>query len=290
MSQTITPELRRWIIEQATAGFTPEAVLASMVSSGWQESVALLALETTLREHLRTQAAAKPAEPVATASAGDTVPVPDLDLSQSPRQIDAGDRMVDVIATLNHPRVVVLGNLLSAEECDALIEAARPHLARSLTVETKTGGEELNPDRTSSGMFFTRGQTPEVARVEARIARLLNWPLENGEGFQVLNYKPGAEYKPHYDYFDPNEPGTPTILRRGGQRVATLVMYLNEPTRGGGTTFPDVGFEVAPVRGNAVFFSYDRAHPATRTLHGGAPVIEGEKWVATKWLREREFN
>ena len=222
--------------------------------------------------------------------ANEGVPVPDLDLNQSPRQIDAGDRMVDVIATLSHPRVVVLGNLLSAEECDALIESARPHLARSLTVETKTGGEELNPDRTSSGMFFTRGQTPEVARVEARIARLLNWPLENGEGFQVLNYKPGAEYKPHYDYFDPNEPGTPTILRRGGQRVATLVMYLNEPTRGGGTTFPDVGFEVAPVRGNAVFFSYDRAHPATRTLHGGAPVIEGEKWVATKWLREREFN
>lgn len=293
MSQTITPELRRWIIEQASAGFTPEVVLASMVSSGWQESVAVAALESTLREHLRAQAA-KPqvVAPVAQAdpaSTGGGVPVPDFNLSQSPRQIDAGDRMVDVIATLGHPRVVVLGNLLSAEECEALIASARPHLARSLTVETKTGGEELNPDRTSSGMFFTRGQTPEVAAVEARIARLLNWPVENGEGFQVLNYKPGAEYKPHYDYFDPAEPGTPTILRRGGQRVATLVMYLNEPSRGGGTTFPDVGFEVAPVRGNAVFFSYDRPHPSTRTLHGGAPVIEGEKWVATKWLREREF-
>jgi len=293
MSQTITPELRRWIIDQASAGFTPEVVLASMVSSGWQESVAVAALESTLREHLRAQAAKPPVVVPVTqpdaASTGAGVPVPDFNLSQSPRQIDAGDRMVDVIATLNHPRVVVLGNLLSAEECEALIESARPHLARSLTVETKTGGEELNPDRTSSGMFFTRGQTPEVAAVEARIARLLNWPLENGEGFQVLNYKPGAEYKPHYDYFDPAEPGTPTILRRGGQRVATLVMYLNEPARGGGTTFPDVGFEVAPVRGNAVFFSYDRAHPSTRTLHGGAPVIEGEKWVATKWLREREF-
>jgi len=289
MSQTITPELRRWIIEQASAGFTPEVVLASMVSSGWQESVAVAALESTLREHLRAQAAKPPVAQPDPASVGGGVPVPDFNLSQSPRQLDAGDRMVDVIATLSNPRVVVLGNLLSAQECEALIASARPHLARSLTVETKTGGEELNPDRTSSGMFFTRGQTPEVAAVEARIARLLNWPLENGEGFQVLNYKPGAEYKPHYDYFDPAEPGTPTILRRGGQRVATVVMYLNEPTRGGGTTFPDVGFEVAPVRGNAVFFSYDRPHPSTRTLHGGAPVIEGEKWVATKWLREREF-
>jgi prolyl 4-hydroxylase len=128
-----------------------------------------------------------------------------------------------------------------------------------------------------------------VRRLEARIAKLVDWPEINGEGLQILHYRPGAEYKPHYDYFDPAEPGTPSILKRGGQRVATLVMYLSEPAKGGGTVFPDVHLEVAPKRGNAVFFSYDRPHPATRTLHGGAPVLEGEKWIATKWLREREF-
>jgi prolyl 4-hydroxylase len=197
---------------------------------------------------------------------------------------------VQVVASLQSPRVLVFGGLLSAEECDALIAAARPRLARSLTVQTKTGGEELNPDRTSNGMFFNRGESELLRSIERRIARLLNWPVENGEGLQVLHYRPGAEYKPHYDYFDPAEPGTPTILKRGGQRVATLVMYLNQPEQGGGTTFPDAGLEVAPQRGNAVFFSYDRPSPATRTLHGGAPVIAGEKWVATKWLREGEFT
>jgi prolyl 4-hydroxylase len=185
---------------------------------------------------------------------------------------------------------VVLAGLLSDAECDALVAAARPRLARSRTVETETGGEALNPDRTSSGMFFSRGETALIQRIEARIALLLSWPVENGEGLQVLNYGPGAEYKPHYDYFDPTEPGTPSLLQRGGQRVATLLMYLNEPARGGGTTFPDAGFEVAPHRGHAVFFSYNQPSPATRTLHGGAPVIAGEKWVATKWLRERTFN
>jgi prolyl 4-hydroxylase len=185
--------------------------------------------------------------------------------------------------------VVVLANLLSDEECDGLIAAARPRIARSLTVETQTGGEAVNADRTSSGMFFRRAETELVARIETRIARLLRWPLENGEGLQVLHYQPGAQYKPHYDYFDPAAPGTPTILKRGGQRVGTLVMYLNTPERGGATTFPDVGLEVAPQRGHAVFFSYDRPHPATRTLHGGAPVLAGEKWVATKWLRQAEF-
>ena len=67
-------------------------------------------------------------------------------------------------------------------------------------------------------------------------------------------------------------------------------MYLNDPSRGGGTTFPSVNLEIAPKKGSAVFFSYDRAHPVSRTLHGGAPVLAGEKWVATKWLREREFK
>jgi prolyl 4-hydroxylase len=296
MSQTVTPELRRWIIEQASAGFSPESVLKAMLDAGWEEGVAEKALERTLLDHLSTvspqqlSAVAPEVREAVQSALGTGVRVPTIDLSGSPRRIDAGDRWVDVITHLNHPRVVVLGNLLSAEECDAIIESAKPRLARSLTVQTSTGGEELNPDRTSNGMFFNRGQTPEVTAVEERIARLVGWPLENGEGLQVLHYRPGAEYKPHYDYFDPDEPGTPTILKRGGQRVATLVMYLNEPARGGGTTFPDVGLEVAPVRGHAVFFSYDRPHPSTRTLHGGAPVLEGEKWVATKWLREGEFK
>ena len=106
---------------------------------------------------------------------------------------------------------------------------------------------------------------------------------------RVLRYRPGAEYKPHHDYFDPAQPGMAAVLKRGGQRVGTLVMYLNTPQQGGATVFPDAGLEVAPVRGSAVFFSYDRPHAITKTLHGGAPVLAGEKWVATKWLRQGVF-
>ncbi len=280
--QAITPALRRWIIEQAEAGFAAPVVLQSMRDAGWNEDVAAEALEITLQEHLNALADQKGQPPA--------VKVPEPALGESPAQLDAGDRAVNILLAVAQPRIVVFGNLLSPEECDALIAAAAPRMARSLTVATKTGGEEVNDDRTSDGMFFQRGESPVVQRIEERIARLLDWPIENGEGLQVLHYRPGAEYKPHYDYFDPAEPGTPTILKRGGQRVGTLVMYLNTPDKGGGTTFPDVHVEVAPQRGNAVFFSYERAHPSTRTLHGGAPVIAGEKWIATKWLREREFK
>jgi prolyl 4-hydroxylase len=280
-TQQITPELQRWIVEQAQAGHSAEAVLKSMLASGWNEDVAIEAMEATLRDHLERQAVEQGLPPA--------IPVPDPELDDSPLYLDTGDRQVCVLQSMYSPRVVVFGGLLSDDECRGLIELAKPRLARSLTVETKTGGEEINADRTSSGMFFQRGENELIRRIEARIARLLNWPEENGEGLQVLHYQPGTEYKPHYDYFDPKEPGTPTILKRGGQRVGTLLMYLAEPDKGGGTTFPDVHLEIAPKRGNGVFFSYERPHPSTRTLHGGAPVVEGEKWIATKWLRERRF-
>ena len=71
--------------------------------------------------------------------------------------------------------------------------------------------------------------------------------------------------------------------------MATLIIYLNDPDAGGATIFPDIGLEIAAVRGNAVFFSYERAHPGTGTLHGGTPVTRGEKWIATRWMRERPY-
>jgi prolyl 4-hydroxylase len=284
-AQAITPALRQWIVAQAEQGFGAEAVLQSMKDSGWNEDTAIEALETTLKDHLQAK---KGGAPLLSLPPQVTVPVPSL--QDSPLCITVAGHNIRVLTSMASPHIVVFGNVLTGEECDALIAAAKPRLHRSLTVATKTGGEELNADRTSNGMFFRRDENSVVKALEERLAALVNWPIENGEGLQILHYKPGAEYKPHYDYFDPNEPGTPTILKRGGQRVATIIMYLSEPTQGGATVFPDVQLEVAPQRGNAVFFSYSRAHPSSKSLHGGAPVIAGEKWIATKWLRERRFE
>ena len=307
-AQIVTLELQRWIGAQARAGVTSEAMLESMVASGWRRDVARGALRDALRAHATaatngaetgaasddaasddaTDAAAR----AATNSARDTARahMPEPRLADGAHSVFAGDREVRVVGTLALPRVIVFADLLAADECSEIIALARERLTRSETVLTQTGGTEISAARTSEGMFFERAENALVARIEQRIAALLNWPLDHGEGLQVLRYAPGAEYKPHYDYFDPDEAGTPLILRRGGQRVASLVMYLNTPARGGATVFPDAGLAVAPQCGNAVFFSYPRAHPDTRTLHGGAPVLEGEKWVATKWLREGRFD
>lgn len=283
--QTVTDELRRWIIAQAELGCRPEDVIDAMKASGWAEDVAMAAMEQTLRARLDEVAGRAD-----TASLPPGVNVPEPALGAAPVLTLSDGHRVQVLSSLAHPRVLVFGGLLTDDECEDLMALAMPRLTRSETVDNATGGSEVNAARTSDGMFFQRGEAPLIERIEARVAELLRWPVDHGEGLQILRYRPGAEYRPHHDYFDLAHPGTARILQRGGQRVGTLVMYLNTPQAGGATTFPDVGFEVAPQRGNAVFFSYDRAHPSTKTLHGGAPVEAGEKWVATKWLREGVFT
>tara|TARA_R110002020_G_scaffold18983_60_gene65945 strand:- start:3953 stop:4804 length:852 start_codon:yes stop_codon:yes gene_type:complete len=273
--------LRQWIIEQAQSGREPMDVVDAMVVEGWQQEKAVDAVQAVLHallvEHARANGLPEPTA------------VPEPMERGGPHLLDGGDRRVPVLANLKHPRVVVLGSVLSDEECDGLIALARQRLTRSETFLLDEGVSQVHEARTSEGMFFTRGENELVRRIEARLATLCAWPLEYGEGLQVLRYGPGAEYKPHFDYFDPAKSGTAGILANGGQRVASVVMYLNTPEAGGETTFPDVRFDVAPIKGNAVFFSYDRPHEMTGTRHGGAPVLAGEKWVATKWMRLGEF-
>jgi prolyl 4-hydroxylase len=282
LSQEPTPEAQRWLASQRAAGFDSLALYHSLREAGWTHAVAC------------RMVGLQPAQ-VDAGSGGQTAAIAESAVpwpEEAGRRalLDAGDRAVPALAVMREPNILVLGDLLSAEECDGLVEAARPRLSRSLTVAVKTGGEEENADRTSQGMFFARGESALIERIEQRLAHLLRWPVENGEGLQILRYGPGAEYKPHYDYFDPREPGTSSILQRGGQRVATVVIYLNEPEAGGATVFPDVQLECMPRKGHAVFFNYSRPHPASRSLHGGSPVLSGEKWIATKWLRQARFD
>lgn len=293
-------DITRWLVEQIRAGQPTPTLLRSMCDRGWDRDLAMGLIAQAMR--VREASASDPvaAGGVAGGDAGAVIasaadgavaagkPMPRVDTTGL--YLDAGDRKVPVLMALRDPQVVLFGDFLARDECDRLVEAARPRLQRSKTSDLSTGESMVDDVRTSRGMFFQREETPLVRRIEARIARLLDWPVANGEHLQVLHYRPGDRYEPHYDYFDPQRPGTAALLAHGGQRVATFLMYLREPEQGGDTTFPDLGLRFAPKRGSALYFAYPRADATSRTLHGGAPVTAGEKWVATKWLRERAFG
>jgi len=203
----------------------------------------------------------------------------------------AAQPQVEVLSTA--PRIVIYRNFLSNEECEHMIQAARPHLKRSTVIDNQSSGADVDPRRTSYGMFFPyRVKDAIINSVEERIASLTAIPKENGENIQVLQYAVGGEYKPHFDYFDPNTSGGKFHLLRGGQRVASFLMYLNTPEAGGETIFPSLNIKVVPRKGDALLF-YNcgpEGNVDPRTLHGGAPVVQGEKWLATKWLRMSRFE
>ncbi|GLB62056.1 hypothetical protein NCCP133_41850 [Cytobacillus sp. NCCP-133] len=139
--------------------------------------------------------------------------------------------------------------------------------------------------RTSSSTFFHEGETDVVARIDKRISQIMNIPVEHGEGLQILHYKIGQEYKAHFDFF------SPTSRAAGNPRISTLVMYLNDVEQGGETYFPKLNFSVSPQKGMAVYFEYFYNDQSLNvlTLHGGAPVIIGDKWAATQWMRRKRI-
>lgn len=188
------------------------------------------------------------------------------------------------------PRIYIICGFLSDEECDYLIEIARPKLIDSKVVDDQKIGEVIDKRRSSKGYFIKRNWSDSILiGIEKRIGALTGMPMENGEDLHVLCYGVGGEYQPHYDYFNVESPGGADCARRGGQRVATVIMYLNTPLAGGETIFPRARISVNPRKGDALLF-YNCTPDGSvdpNSLHGGAPVIAGEKWIATKWIRER---
>lgn len=198
---------------------------------------------------------------------------------------------VRIVSRISEPDIAVLQNVLTPAECDELIALSRPKLKRSRIVHHQTGAEEVMDLRSSEGTYFLRGENALAKRIEQRLSTLIGMPVDHGEGIQILHYGVGAEYKPHYDFFSPESPGSAVHVQKGGQRVISVIMYLNDVDEGGETIFPELNLSVAPRKGGAVYFSYCNSENKLdrMTLHGGAPVRRGEKWIATLWVRQGPY-
>jgi prolyl 4-hydroxylase len=206
------------------------------------------------------------------------------------------------------PRAFLAKQFLTDFECNHMIHLAKDKLEESMVADNESGKSVKSEIRTSSGMFLMKGQDEVVSRIEDRIATWTFLPKENGEAMQVLRYQHGQKYEPHFDYFqDKNNQAL------GGHRIATVLMYLSDVIKGGETVFPSGeeedkdgglikddswsdcgkrGLGVKPMKGDALlFFSlHPSAEPDPMSLHTGCPVIEGEKWSATKWIHVASFE
>lgn len=187
------------------------------------------------------------------------------------------------------PRVEVQDPGLSPWECDYLMTVTAPNLQPSKTLDSNDGSSFGDPARTSWDCSL-RGLIPDlvVADIGLAMAGLAGLPLSRSESLALLRYGVGQEYKEHYDFFSPAMLETPRF-RTQGQRVLTVIAYLNEVERGGTTAFPRLNLRVPPAAGRMLRFDNVLADGGgdARALHCGDPVESGDKWIVTAWFRER---
>ncbi|KAI0498066.1 hypothetical protein KFK09_021307 [Dendrobium nobile] len=199
------------------------------------------------------------------------------------------------------PRAVYFPRFATAEQCQSIIKIAKSKLKPSSLALRKGETEESTKGiRTSSGTFLSASEdsTETLKYIEGKIAKATMIPRDHGEAFNILRYEIGQKYASHYDSFDPSEYGP-----QKSQRVASFLLYLSDVEEGGETMFPFengsnmdtnydyqkcIGLRVKPQQGDGLLF-YSLLTNGTidpTSLHGSCPVIKGEKWVATKWLRD----
>lgn len=211
------------------------------------------------------------------------------------------ERNVYVLHDRPSSQIHAVKNFISAEECDAIADAAAPKLHRG-TVADGSGGSKLSDSRKAwqAGVRVPWEKEEDgdlIAKVFRRIyaysndAVGYNITVHGQEDLMSIQYfgigksstQAPDQYRPHCDG---DCDGLP---HKAGGRVATMVMYCDVPELGGGTNFQNANVFVKPEVGTAAFFSYLNAETMEKeagfTSHSGCPVIEGTKRIAVHWMR-----
>ncbi|MGQ4276483.1 2OG-Fe(II) oxygenase [Pseudidiomarina sp. E22-M8] len=189
------------------------------------------------------------------------------------------------------PTIYIMDDFFTESEGKHLVNAAIKQMARAKVSSDKEG--VLSKARTNQLAWIGHTHDMIVTYLGTRIAKEVDLPLENAESFQVIHYGEKEEYRAHFDAYDMNTERGKRCTSRGGQRVITVLGYINTPEGGGSTYFPKLNLNVQPKPGRLLFFenvvrgSTD-VHP--KSLHAGMPVSKGEKWAFNLWFHEREFK
>lgn len=184
----------------------------------------------------------------------------------------------------------VYENFITEKECDYILNKASPIFVQSEVagivsiVDTET--------RKSETAWIDRND-PIAKNVIDRVCKIVNLPFENAESLQVVKYKPGGFYKAHHDSYCGDSNEHLEFEKNGGQRKVTMVIYLSDGFEGGETNFPELDKKYKPPKcGGLLFYPLEnktkgKCHP--KALHGGLPVISGDKYIVNVWLHEDEF-
>jgi prolyl 4-hydroxylase len=169
-------------------------------------------------------------------------------------------------------------HFLTDEECDMLIELGRDKVVES----TFLGQKNSQHIRDSSSYYaYNAGWLSE------KVYELTGKTVREQEAPQICRYRKGEQYTAHYDYFHVGTESGDGAIRNGGQRVGTVLIYLNTCEEGGHTFFPKLNLSLKPTKGTAIVFFPCKFNGEidTETLHAALPAVD-EKWVSQVWIRQ----
>ena len=181
------------------------------------------------------------------------------------------------------PHIEVVQGLFSPEECRYVQLLANPWMEPAM-IYAADGSGIRDPHRDSDNMVVTpMAEDLVVQQVNCCIAEATGTPVNWGEPLHVLRYRPGQQYRPHHDAHS----GVPVERRR----IATALLYLNDGYEGGETHFPELGIRVRGAVGDLLIFRNldGKGGPDPRMTHAGLPILRGEKWLATRWIRGSDY-
>ncbi|XP_043462737.1 prolyl 4-hydroxylase subunit alpha-2-like [Leptopilina heterotoma] len=183
------------------------------------------------------------------------------------------------------PLIVIYHNVLTDKEIEMLQEEAYPVLAPS-TIFTSKKEIQSSKERISESAWLYEDYYPKVKSINKRAGHLTNLNIDASDTLQIAYYKPGGYFNEHTDFSNNRDNPFPTVGL--GNRIGTLMFYLNDVQEGGKTIFTHLNISLTPKKGNAVFWfnTSPNGDLDYYTVHAGCRVVSRVKWVANKWFHE----
>ena len=183
------------------------------------------------------------------------------------------------------PLIFTIDNFLSQSYCDYLKNYAKDKLDQSLV-----GKGDRNPVRTGTSCFLKKEDDKYVALFIEKISELLPKHLITiPNSISIIHYQLFQNYAYHLDAFNLDKNGNVISWNKKilNQRRFTAICYLNNVKKGGETRFHNLDINIKPEIGKLLIFKNVENNsdtPNKKSLHGGLPVIEGDKWLLNSWF------
>ena len=180
------------------------------------------------------------------------------------------------------PYVALYRGLFSAAECRYLMTLGNPWLIPA-TIHDAKGEPVLDPIRDANAATLpVMAEDLVVQEINRCIAAATGTQPGWGEPMTILRYAPGQQYRPHFDAFGAD---------KDARRQLTALIWLNDQFEGGETHFPELKLTVRGAIGDMLVFRNLTETGASdkRMLHAGLPVTSGTKWMASRWIRSKDY-